>query len=565
MNDKPYRSRDVVEGPEHAGNRAHLKCVGLIEEELKLPFIGVVNTFNEMNPGHVHLRQVAQAVKEGVIRGGGVPFEFNTIAICDGITQGNVGMCSVLPSRDVIVDSIELTVEAQRLDGIVIIATCDKIVPAALMAVGRLNIPAVVVPGGPMLPGKYKGQDLAIHQIREVSARISTGGIKEEELKKIEEATCPTAGGCSMMGTANTMSCLAEALGLTVPGCSTTHAVYSRKMREAKQSGITVVDMVKKGIKPSDIIDESSFKNMLTIDMAIGGSTNTAIHIPAIAAEFGYKVTPEDFSKISKATPHLANVKPSGKYSMIEFDEAGGIPAVIQELGSKYLNMKAKTVNGITIGEYPVNNNSEFSDVITTLEHPLHKEGSLAILKGNLAPEGGICKQSAIREDMKDHTGPCRVYESMEESIEGMKKGEIKHGDVVVIRYEGPKGGPGMREMHASMTAMVGLGLADTCAMITDGRFSGATRGPCVGHISPEAAVGGPIGLLKNGDMVHIDVHHGLISVDLSDEELAKRRKEWKPKDTQGHGVYLRRYSNLVGSVWDGARLANDFDRIDKK
>lgn len=565
MNGKPYRSRDVVEGPEHAGNRAHLKCVGLIEEELKLPFIGVVNTFNEMNPGHIHLREIAQAVKEGVIRAGGVPFEFNTIAICDGITQGNVGMCSVLPSRDVIVDSIELTVEAQRLDGIVIIATCDKIVPAALMAVGRLNIPAVIVPGGPMLPGKYKGKDLAIHQIREVSARISTGGIKEEELKKIEDAVCPTAGGCSMLGTANTMSCLAEALGFTVPGCATTHAVYSRKKREAKQSGMIVVDLVKKGIKPSDIVDESSFKNMLTVDMAIGGSTNTALHIPAIAAEFGYKVTPDDFSKVSKATPHIANVKPSGKYSMIEFDEAGGVPAVIKRLGAKYLNMNAKTVNGITLGEYPVNDNSEFDDVILTTDNPLHKEGSLAILKGNLAPDGAICKQSAVAENMKVHTGPCRVYESMEDSIEGMKKGEIHDGDVVVIRYEGPKGGPGMREMHASMTAMVGLGLSETCAMITDGRFSGATRGPCVGHISPEAAVGGPIGLLKDGDMVHIDVYKGEINVALSDEELAKRRKEWKPKATQGHGVYLRRYSNLVGSVWDGARMANDFDRIDKK
>lgn len=565
MNDKPYRSRVVVEGPEHAGNRAHLKCVGLLEDELARPFIGVVNTFNEMNPGHIHLRSVAQAVKEGVIREGGVPFEFNTTAICDGITQGNVGMCSVLPSRDVIVDSIELTVEAQQLDGMVIIATCDKIVPAAMMAAGRLNIPCVIVPGGPMLPGKYRGQELAIHQIREASAQITAGGMSESELKEMEEAICPSAGGCSMLGTANTMSCLAEALGLTVPGAATTHAVYSRKLREAKLSGITVVKQVKEGIRPRDIIKENSFKNMLRVNMAIGGSTNTCLHIPAIAAEFGYRITPEDFETASRTTPHLVNVKPSGKYSMLQFDEAGGVPAVIRTLGEKFLDMTAMTVNGIPIGDYPVHSHSEYSDVITTPDHPLHKQGSIAILKGNLAPEGAVCKQSAVCDQMRVHTGPARIFDSQEEAIEAMQHNLIKKGDVVVIRYEGPKGGPGMREMHAAMTTLVGLGLSDSTALITDGRFSGATRGPCVGHISPEAAVGGPIGLLKDGDVIHIDINSREISVDISDEELARRRAEWKPKPTQGHGKYLTRYSNLVGSVWEGAQLAVDFDRIDKK
>ncbi len=564
MNSKPYRSRVVVEGPEHAGNRAHLKCVGLLEDELERPFIGVVNTFNEMNPGHIHLRTLAQAVKEGVIREGGIPFEFNTTAICDGITQGNVGMCSVLPSRDVIVDSIELTVEAQQLDGMVIIATCDKIVPAALMAAGRLNIPCVVLPGGPMLPGKFRGQDLAIHQIREASAQITAGGMSEEELKEMEEAICPTAGGCSMLGTANTMSCLAEALGLTVPGAATTHAVYSRKLREAKQSGITVVKQVNAGIRPRDIIKENNFKNMLRVNMAIGGSTNTCLHIPAIAAEFGYRVTPEDFEQASRTTPHLVNVKPSGKYSMLEFDEAGGVPAVIQTLGSAFLDMHAETVNGISIGEYPVHVNSEIEDVITTPNAPLHQQGSLAILKGNLAPEGAVCKQSAVCEKMKVHTGPARIFDSQEDAITAMQKGLLKKGDVVVIRYEGPKGGPGMREMHAAMTALVGLGLSDSTALITDGRFSGATRGPCVGHISPEAAVGGPIGLLEEGDMIHIDIPGRTISVDVSEKEMARRRANWKPKPTQGHGKYLTRYSNLVGSVWEGAQLAVDFDRVDK-
>ncbi len=557
MKDKRYRSRDVVEGPEHAGNRAHLKCVGLIEDELERPFIGVVNTFNEMHPGHMHLNELAQAVKDGVRREGGIPFEFNTIAICDGITQGNVGMCSVLPSRDVIVDSIELTVEAQRLDGIVILATCDKIVPAAMMAVGRLNIPAVILCGGVMLSGRYKGQDLAIHQIREVSAQISTGGVSEEELKVMEDAICPTAGGCSMLGTANTMACLSEALGLTVPGNATTPAVYSRKKREAKMSGIAVMRLVKEGIKPRDIVTNASINNMLKINMAIGGSTNTTLHIPAIAAEFGYKVTPQDFETVSRSTPHLANVKPSGKYAMQEFDEAGGVPAIIQELGKKHLDMNVKTINGISLGEYPVNRQSVIDDIITTLDNPLHDEGSLAILHGNLAPEGAVCKQSAVVENMKVHTGPARVYESQEDAIEAMQKGEVQVGDVIVIRYEGPKGGPGMREMHAATTALIGMGLGSSTALITDGRFSGAGRGPLVGHISPEAAAGGPIALIENGDIIHIDVYKREISVALSDEELANRKKAWKPLPPKAAGKYLTRYSNLVGSVWEGAQLSD--------
>ena len=415
-----------------------------------------------------------------------------------------------------------------------------------------------------MLPGKYRGRDLAIHQIREASAQISAGGMSEDELKIMEEAICPTAGGCSMLGTANTMSCLAEALGLTVPGAATTHAVYSRKSREAKLSGITAVKLVKAGIRPRDIVSESSIRNMLRVDMAIGGSTNTCLHIPAIAAEFGYKVTPDDFEQMSRTTPHLVDVKPSGRYSMIEFDEAGGVPAVIQALGSKYLDMDAKTVNQIPIGSYPVINHSEHTDVITKPEAPLHEQGSIAILKGNLAPDGAVCKQSAVCEKMRVHTGPARIYDSQEEAVESMHRGELKAGDVVVIRYEGPKGGPGMREMHAAMTTLVGLGLSDSTALITDGRFSGATRGPCVGHISPEAAVGGPIGLLQEGDMITININTREISVDVSEEEFARRRKEWKPRDTQGHGKYLTRYSNLVGSVWEGAQLAVNFDRIDK-
>lgn len=560
MSQKPYRSSAVVDGAEHAGNRAHLRCVGLLDEELKKPFIGVVNTFNEMHPGHIHLRQLAQAVKDGVREAGGIPFEFNTIAICDGVTQGNVGMCSVLPSRDAIVDSIELVADAQQLDGIVILATCDKIIPAAMMAVGRLNLPAVIVCGGPMLPGKFHGEDLAIHQIREVSARLYSGGISEEDLTEMEKCICPTAGGCSMLGTANTMACLAEALGFTVPGDATTHAVYSRKFREAKLSGMTVVRLIQDGIRPSDIVNQASIQNMLTVDMAIGGSTNTTLHIPAIAAEFGYKVTPQDFEKTSRNTPHILNVKPSGKYSMIEFDEVGGVPAVIHELGSRYLDLSAKSVNGISIGEYPVHCHSNLKDVITPIDHPLHPQGSIAILQGNLAPEGAVCKQSAIKDDMKIHAGPARVFESQEDAVTAIQHGDIQHGDVVVIRYEGPKGGPGMREMHAAMTAMVGTGLAETCSLITDGRFSGATRGPCVGHISPEAAAGGPIALIKDGDIIRINIYDRTISLDVSDEELAARKAVWKPLPPKAAGCYLTRYSHLVGSVWEGARLGTGLE-----
>ena len=560
MATKPYRSNIVVDGYDRAGNRAHLRCVGLLDDEIERPFIGVCNTFNEMHPGHKQLNEVSRAVKDGIIREGGIPFEFNTISICDGVTQGHVGMCSVLPSRDVITDSIELVMNAQQLDGLVMIASCDKIVPAVLMAAGRLNLPTVIVTGGPMLAGKFQDQEISIYEIREMAAKVQKGLMSEEDFLEMEKSICPTYGACSMMGTANTMACLAEALGLTVSGCSTTPAVYNRKLREAKQSGIHIMELVKKGVKARDIVTEKSLHNALVVDMAIGGSTNTTIHMPAIAKEFGFSVKADDFDAISKKTPHIVNIKPSGKYPMEYFDLAGGLPAVMNELGEDYLDLEAMTISGQTLKEICQGREIKNPDVITPLSAPLHEQGSLAILKGNLAPIGSVVKQSAVVKEMLQHSGPAVIFESQEDAIEGMLSGKVTDGDVVVIRYEGPKGGPGMREMLAATTKLVGLGLGSSVALITDGRFSGGTRGPCIGHIAPEAAEGGLIALIEEGDIIEIDIPNRSIELRVDDEILGNRRKNWKRKEKKDVGTYLERYSNLVESVWDGAVLKNKLD-----
>ena len=557
---KPYKSSSVVDGIDRAGMRAHLKSCGLIDAEMDRPFIGIVNTFNEMHPGHRHLREIAQFAKDGVRMAGGVPFEFNTISICDGISQAHVGMCFVLASRELIVDSIEAVAQGQQLDGLVLIASCDKIVPAVLMAAGRLNIPSVVVTGGPMLPGKFQGRDLAIYEIREAAGLLANGKITEDEFKEMEDCICPTSGSCSMMGTANTMSCVSEALGLTVPMCSTTHAVYSKKLREAKESGALVVDLVKKGINPRDIVTEKSFRNALAINMAIGGSSNSLLHIPAIADEFGYVVTPEDFEEMSRKTPHLVGVKPSGKYTLYDFDMAGGIPAVVKVLGEKYLDLDVMTVNGKSWRENSEKSIVKNPEVITSLEAPLHAQGSLAILKGNLALEGAVVKQSAVVKQMQNHMGPAKVFNSQEEAVEAMFGGKINKGDVIVIRYEGPKGGPGMREMLVATTVLMGLDLGDSTALVTDGRFSGGTRGPCIGHIAPEAAEGGAIGLVEDGDLITIDIPNRKLELHVSDEVLAQRKKSWKPVPLKVDSRYLSRYSHLVGSVWKGAILKHKFD-----
>lgn len=556
MEEKHYRSGILSNGLDKAGGRTLLNALGLIDEDYKKPFIGVVNSWNEMHPGHKHLRDLAQAVKDGILAAGGVPFEFNTISICDGITQGHVGMCYVLPSREVITDSIELMAQSQQLDGLVFLAGCDKIVPGMAMAAGRINIPAVFVTGGPMLPGFFRGRYLAgAWEVREAAGKLRSGEITQKDYDEMEKSVCPTVGSCPMMGTANTMSCLMEALGLSVPGCGTTHAVYAKKIRQAKESGMLVVDLVKKDIKPRDLVTAESFANAITVDMAIGGSTNSLLHLPAIAGEFGLTVTPDDFEKTSRRTPHLVDVKPSGKYSLIDFDMAGGIPAVIKELGEKYLHLNAKTVNGKSWREILQDFENYNTQVITTVDKPLHQEGSLAILKGNLAPEGAVVKQSAVVLQMHVHTGPARVFDCQEKVIEAIYTGKITKGDVIVIRYEGPKGGPGMREMLSATSALVGFGLGDSTALVTDGRFSGATRGPCIGHVAPEAAAGGPIGLVREGDLITIDIPNRSLSVNITEEEMAERRKSWKPISPKVDSKYLRRYSHQVDSVWRGAVL----------
>lgn len=551
---RKQRSRVVVEGIERAGMRALLKACGLIDEELHRPFVGVVNSWNEMHPGHKGFRQIAEAVKEGIRLAGGVPFEFNTISICDGITQGHKGMCYVLPSREIIADSIEVVVEAQQLDGLVFISACDKIVPGMLMAMLRINIPSIMVTGGPMLPGNFKGRSLAVYEIREAAGLLRRGLMTEEEFKEMEDSICPTFGSCSMMGTANTMSCVAEALGLTLPGSATTHAVYSKKLREAKLSGVQVMKLIEEGVRPSDIVTEGSFENAMRLVVAVGGSSNALLHIPAIAHEIGIKITPDDFDRISRTTPHLVNVKPSGPYTLKDLDDAGGVPAVMKELSS-LLHLSERNVMLFTLKEVVERAQNRNSEVIRPIDNPVHREGSLVILKGNLAPNGAVVKQTAVSPSMRVHTGPARVFDSGEDAVSAILEGKIKKGDVIVIRYEGPRGGPGMREMLQATAVLVGMGLGESTALITDGRFSGSTRGPCVGHISPEAASGGPIAIVKDGDLITIDIDKRKIELHLSPEEIRRRLEGWKapsPKVTKG---YLKRYAHLVSSADEGAIL----------
>ncbi len=553
MLSKPYRSNETVGGPERSGNRTYLYGLGLDEENLKRPFIGIVNSWSQIHPGHVHLRDVAAAVAEGILIAGGQPFEFNTIGICDGITQGHSGMKYVLPSREIITDSIEVMAGAHNLDGLVFLAGCDKIVPAMARAAGRLNLPCVFVTGGPARPGFYHGKGYAGYEVREASAKLLAGEISEEDFCEMEQCVCSGPGSCPMMGTANTMSCLMEPLGLALPGCGTVHATEAKKLRIARRSGELVVDLVKKNRRPKDYIDRETFLNALKVDMAIGGSTNSAIHLPAIAYEFGVKLTQDDFDEAGRNTPHLVNVRPSGKYTLWELDLAGGIPAVIAELGPDHFNMNKEAVNGAVWGEITKGVHSYDTDVLTTLDNPLHEDGGLCVLKGNLAPEGCIIKKSAVHPDMYFHTGPARPFDCEEDAVAAIRAGKIHPGDVVVIRYEGPKGGPGMREMLTATTTLVGSGLGTTTALITDGRFSGSTRGPCVGHISPEAYAGGPIALVEEGDLITLDIPGRRLQLEISDEELAARKARFVRPERPVESSYLARYREWVSGVWEGA------------
>jgi dihydroxy-acid dehydratase len=553
---KPYRSNEMVGGVNNGGNRVFLYGIGLDQEELEKPFIGIVNSWSEMHPGHMHLRQLSQAVREGVLAEGGTPFEFNTISICDGITEGHKGMCYVLPSRDVIADSIELVVEAQRLDGLVFLASCDKIVPGMAMACARLNLPSVFVTGGPMMAGKFKGETVAGgYIVREAARKLINYEMSIEEYTQMEKSVCIGPGSCPSMETANTMCIALESIGLSLPGSATTHAGFNEKLRQARNSGKLVMKLVKNNIRPKDYITIENFKNAITVIMAVGGSTNSIIHLTAIAREFGIELTPDMFDDISKKTPHLANVMPSGKYTMLDFDEAGGSVALVAELGEKHLNLDVKAVTGDKWRDIIEGRKSQNTDVIRTLSNPIRAEGSIAILRGSLAPDGACVKQSAVAPEMMVHRGPAKVYESEEEVIKAIQSGNIQPGDVIVLRYEGPKGGPGMREMLAATTQIMGYGLGKSVALVTDGRFSGATRGPCIGHVSPEAAIGGPIALVEDGDIINIDIPKRILNLEVSDEVLAGRRKKLKIKKQHESRSYLYRYSKSVSSVWEGAIL----------
>jgi dihydroxy-acid dehydratase len=551
---KKTRSKAIVSGPNRAGHRAHLRSLGLTDDDFERPFIGIANSWNEMHPGHAHLKSLAEEVKKGVWQAGGIPWEFNTIALCDGLVHGHAGMRYTLPSRDFIADSIEIMVQGQQLDGIVCLCSCDKIIPGMMMAMTRLNVPAIMVTGGPMMPGTFKGKAVAIPDLREAVGKWVKGEYTDAEAMELECSVCPGAGSCAMAGTANTMSCVVEILGLSLPGCGTAHAITSLKKRIAKQSGQEIVRLVKEDIKPSDLLSKKSFENALILTAAIGGSTNATIHIPAIAREMGIRVTLDDVEKTSRRTPHITNLKSSGPHTFWDLEQAGGVPALVKELRT-LLHAEAKTCSGLTlnqIADKAVNRNKE---VIRSLNNPVHAEGSFAILKGNLAPRGCIVKQTGVDPAMMEHTGPARVFDSEGEAEKAIYNGKIKPGDVIVIRYEGPKGAPGMPEMFSATSALMGVGLGKTSAIVTDGRFSGATRGPCIGHVAPEAAAGGLIAYVKEGDQIQISIPKRTLQLVVSKQELAIRKRKIKLKHTDISSPVLRRYVKSVGDVSEGAVL----------
>jgi dihydroxy-acid dehydratase len=548
------RSDAVKVGFERAPHRALLKALGVGDKDLTKPFIGVVNSFTNVVPGHAHLNQVAAAVKEGVVSAGGVPFEFNTIGICDGIAMGHSGMRYSLPSRELIADSVEVMVQAHRFDGIVLITTCDKITPGMLMAAARLDIPAIMVTGGPMLSGVYKGKKVGTDSMFEAIGKVAAGKMSEEELKCLEDVACPTCGSCNGMFTANTMACVTEALGMSLTGCATPLAVSAERLRIAKATGERAVGLVKEDLKPRDILRPEAFENAIMVDMALGGSTNTVLHVTAIANEAEVDLPLTLFDKLSKRVSHICSMIPSGPYDMKDLNEAGGIPAVMKQL-SGALHLNSVTVTGKTVKENIASATVLNPEVIRSMDNPVHKEGGIAVLTGNLAPDGAVVKAAGISANMMVHSGPAKTFDSEEAAMKAILNKKIQKGDVVVIRYEGPKGGPGMREMLTPTASIAGMGLSESVALITDGRFSGATRGPCIGHVSPEAANGGPIGLLKDGDIIEIDVPKRKLSVKLSNEELAKRAKSWTPKEPNVKTGYLVRYSKMVESAHKGSIL----------
>lgn len=551
------RSTEVKKGSTRAAHRSLFYAMGYTEEELKKPLIGVVNAQNEIIPGHMHLDTIAKAVKYGILEAGGTPIEVPAIGICDGIAMGHNGMKYPLASRELIADSIEAVTNGHAFDALVLIPNCDKIVPGMLMAAARLNIPAVVVSGGPMLPGRLNGKDISVSTVFEAAGRFESGQIDKNELAQIEHAACPGCGSCSGLFTANTMNCLTEVLGMGLPGNGTIPAAFNgARIALAKHAGMAVMELLKKDIRPRDIMTLKAFKNAITVDMAIGGSSNTALHLPAIAHEAGIELPLDLFDKISKKTPYLTKLSPGGTHHIIDLNEAGGISAVMHELDKlKLISKSCLTVTGKTIGQTIKDAVVTRPDVIHPVDAPYRKTGGIAVLKGNIAPECSVVKESAVAEEMLKHTGPAKVFDSEDEAIAAICGRKIEKGDVVVIRYEGPKGGPGMREMLNPTSVLAGMGLDKDVALLTDGRFSGATRGACIGHISPEAREGGNIALLQDGDIIEIDIPNRTLNVKLSEAELAERRKNWVCPPPKVKSGYLARYAALVTSAATGAVL----------
>ncbi|MDY4162396.1 MAG: dihydroxy-acid dehydratase [Sutterella sp.] len=551
------RSDTLTKGINAAPQRALLKALGLCDDEIGRPLIGIVNSQNDIVPGHMVLDKITEAVKQGVALGGGVPIVFPAIAVCDGLAMGHAGMKYSLVSRELIADSVEAMATAHPFDGLVLVAACDKNVPGLLMAAARLNIPSIVISGGAMLAGRVHGRKVSYSDISEGVSQFRTGKISQAVFMELENKSCPSCGSCSGMFTANSMNCLSEVLGMALPGNGTIPAVMSARLRLAKESGLAVMDLVKRDLKPRDIMTEAAFRNALTVDMALGCSTNSMLHLPAIAHECGFELDLAVANQISSGTPNLCHLAPAGRHYIEELDEAGGIPAVMAELSKlDLLDLKPMTVTGRTVAENIAGAAIRNEEVIRPVSAPYAKEGGIAVLKGSLAPDGCVVKRSAVAPEMLRHSGPARVFDSEEEALDAIYGGRINPGDVVVIRYEGPKGGPGMREMLNPTSAIMGSGLGSSVALITDGRFSGATRGAAIGHVSPEAAVGGPVALVKEGDIITIDIPANTIDVAVSEEEMAERRAAWRPRQPRITHGYLARYAKLVSSGMSGATLS---------
>ncbi len=551
------RSDNAKSGMQQAPARSLFRALGLTEEELARPLVGVVSSYNEIVPGHMHLDKIVEAVKQGVAMAGGTPIVFPAIAVCDGIAMGHVGMKYSLVTRDLIADSTECMALAHQFDALVMIPNCDKNVPGLLMAAARLNIPTVFVSGGPMLAGHVKGQKRSLSSMFEAVGAYAAGTMSEEDVEDFANKVCPTCGSCSGMYTANSMNCLTEVLGMGLQGNGTIPAVYSERLRLAKHAGMAVMKLLEKNICPRDIMTEAAFRNALTMDMALGCSTNSMLHLPAIAHEAGVEINVDIANEISAKTPNLCHLAPAGPTYMEDLNEAGGIYAVMKEISKLgLLDLNCMTVTGKTVGENIKDAVNKNTDVIRTVENPYSATGGIAVLRGNLAPDSCVVKRSAVVPEMLKHEGPARVFDCEEDAIAAIKGGKIVAGDVVVIRYEGPKGGPGMREMLNPTSAIAGMGLGSSVALITDGRFSGASRGASIGHVCPEAAAGGPIGLVEEGDIISIDINANTINMLVSDEELARRRANWTPKVTEVSG-YLKRYRDLVTSADKGAVLAD--------